>query len=689
VAQLNDQSAPYKTLQQAIDAVFWALTSFQASGQATGNEQGIVFALPGLYGPQANGSGDVFPIRLRDRVHVQGLGARRCVVRFDPTGASKVSFRWPLGPACGAQRPSPPCLGPPTGGAHDIHANINTPEVIPSHVLFDGRSLVQGALFPANNASGVPPVWASGPDTTERIDGFTFQGGDVQLLFGNLEELMKYEINAQVTNCLFDMLDGWTPQGTTSQVAGPHFGIMMNKVFTKQPGMAGAYLEQRILIANNTFILAQYLGGLSTPTYQALSDAVAIIDVTDPSCFGAGGEEPDPDPTLRGLGNPVIMNNLFRTTPGGLAGLQMALLGLDLNDSLIDITLSPTPPTGNFRPTNAFATTRVVTAPGSATSSNCVFFSEPRAQTQVAPNGTWFGQGIYSPSTPSLTLPVPAVALWDGGAAGTDPGFVGEFLSDPQGGNAGSVRDWRLLPDSPLIDAGFGPTPGLWYIWRPGEPPTIPISVTDSACNLIQGFLWDGEEYGNPRTVGASIDIGFDEAHLYAVAGSWADDSNSHNDPTPLNAGAGQGQSTRHVIFPRLTNGVALAGATVQGFGVARQAPPAVPGGVPAWTQPPGTLAGPFVKTDPALPIYYRTRYISHTNAGGNNPAAGWTFALSVTPKSWPNPISPPNGQMLQFYEQLLVDVEPASPFFYYDMEFEVTRTDTTVLFGNLQTEYR
>jgi hypothetical protein len=73
-------------------------------------------------------------------------------------------------------------------------------------------------------------------DTVERIDGFTFEGGDMQVLFANFE-LLDYELSAHVTNCVFDMRDNWTAPlpappigpGVTTTISGPHFGIVMCK----------------------------------------------------------------------------------------------------------------------------------------------------------------------------------------------------------------------------------------------------------------------------------------------------------------------------------------------------------------------------------------------------------------------------------------------------------------------------
>lgn len=53
IGQINDPNAPFKTLQAAIDAVH-AHLGYQWTQNAT--TQGIVYALPGLYGQHGQGS---------------------------------------------------------------------------------------------------------------------------------------------------------------------------------------------------------------------------------------------------------------------------------------------------------------------------------------------------------------------------------------------------------------------------------------------------------------------------------------------------------------------------------------------------------------------------------------------------------------------------------------------------------
>ena len=93
--QVNDIDAPFRTIQYAINALEHHLVSaFNAGNPAV---QGLVYALPGIYGP--SGNGEFFPIHMRDRVHVQGQGARGCVIRglAIPGSYTPTAFVFPVG----------------------------------------------------------------------------------------------------------------------------------------------------------------------------------------------------------------------------------------------------------------------------------------------------------------------------------------------------------------------------------------------------------------------------------------------------------------------------------------------------------------------------------------------------------------------------------------------------------------
>ncbi len=109
-----------------------------------------------------------------------------------------------------------------------------------------------------------------------------------------------------------------------------------------------------------------------------------------------------------------------------------------------------------------------------------------------------------------------------------DPVFVGELLTTQL--QVAGVRDWRVMPGSPVIDLGY-------------YAPTIALangaSFADSGCAELQTFDWDGEGYGNPRLVNGSPDLGFDEFHMLVMSGTYTPDSICHNrndmTATPVN----------------------------------------------------------------------------------------------------------------------------------------------------------
>jgi len=255
----------------------------------------------------------------------------------------------------------------------------------------------------------------------------------------------------------------------------------------------------------------------------------------------------------------------------------------------------------------------------------------------------------------------PAVTLWDGFSTASgefDPRFVGELLSThPAGYNRPGTpaRDWRLLPDSPLIDKALSPNGGDLIVGMNN------VVYAESSCDKVMTFDWDGEEYGNPRRVGAAIDIGFDEFHQMIMCGSYANDSNSHGSLNPsaphLNASAGQGTTTRVILLPPQA-----AGHQMRLFGVLQQIP-APPRPIAAWTRPKGTLAIPYV--DPNRPPDYRRRYINDGHPGCSPTGTlTWPYRvvsqLPVTPFVWSQPLGAP-AQVLppgQGSSQVLVVVQ-------------------------------
>lgn len=83
---VDDRTLPYATINAAI-------VGLQNAG-ANAARQGLVHALPGLYADD-NVIPQSFPIRMRPHVHVQGAGAKECVLRVRST-SSGLSPYWPL-----------------------------------------------------------------------------------------------------------------------------------------------------------------------------------------------------------------------------------------------------------------------------------------------------------------------------------------------------------------------------------------------------------------------------------------------------------------------------------------------------------------------------------------------------------------------------------------------------------------
>jgi len=637
----------------------------------------VVYALPGVYGDHGdNSSKDILPIVMRERVHVKGVGANRCIIRGSLINQSFFpSFIfWPTGP---------------TQGTNQL-----------LQVLVNMAAINSRAPTPSNHN---PPPWGllSGgvvPDQREILSGFTFQGGAVQVYVPS--GYVDQEQTAIVSNCVFDMRHGFSPNPSdpNTTLPGPYFGIMMAKKFlVNSPG----YPDQKVLIANNTFIMGQWgrdLAGTEQWIGSARDEAVAVIDVTNPLCQGGGG---DCDETLRGIGNPGLINNVFRTKPGTS---QRALLGIDEDDTLIQGDYPAL-----YLQTNAFAVLRNGSDGGNAT-----FHSQAMHSSQLAPAANDLGFGVHpaiygcdadtdakneacgisgpscpSPSCTPATAPLPIVAIFEDSNTEYDPGFIGEYLSTQFPG-LGSYVDWRLLPgsssaDSPLKDRGFFPATGQDITMKNGS--SFPLSNFKEA----NPFEWDGEGYGNPRTVDASPDIGFDEIHLVNMAGSYGNYSSSHNVPSSLNPDALQGSTSRFLFFRRSAGGVDLIQSNELKINGANEMPTMHP---PAWYRPPGTLETP--PKDTSLPIGYRSKYISFRAS----PPAPWSEVIAVQTnfKSY-SPLSHASATVdLQFgLASVIVDDEcmggpPCSEtYFNTQVVFSTapSPTGSPVLRSNLQAEFR
>lgn len=559
---IGDPNKPFLRLNDAIDSL--ALISSPSN-------PGLVIAGPGIYSGDTNR--ESLPVIMKDYVNLQGVGARRCVIRGD-----------------GSQTPFQPFWPTPPLGDRPF-----------KEILVD-FSFIED-------------------DTSESmIDGFTFQGGDVQVY----AEPEFYAITGRVSNCLFDLVENG-PLG----LYGPSFGLLM--VHPYQPEF-GSYLDIQLNVLNNTFIQGRDPDGFPNGNETvAISENVAICDVRDPN-----GDPEEPD--LDGIGNPNIQNNLIRSL--AFAG-RTALLGIDAGDTSV---------AGAFPgETNAYGCP-LVAATISPLCSDAGGHSNPMFASNI----------LGAPPKPRVEI-IPFLG-------GKDPAFVGEMLNakfgptDPNPA-LGDYIDWRLLPDSELIDKGLGPNGGGRITATNGtfyeEDPMFPE---------LHSYDWDHEGYGNPRIGGAAVDIGFDEAGPLIVAGSYGNSSNSHNNPwDPMIA---QGQPRRYMILPE--DGFALWVVTWSAF---------QPG--LGWSNPPGTLNPPQVIPDDPPNVIITPPY----NFGYLGVPLG--FGLLQLPFNAPKvPFTNPQDGTSHEFGLLKFGLQDTPTTLLMNQQLILVTPSNEVLLSNLQTEY-
>ncbi|MDP1793990.1 MAG: hypothetical protein Q8K63_07605, partial [Acidimicrobiales bacterium] len=499
---------------------------------------------------------------------------------------------------------------------------------------------------------------------------------------------------ARISNCLFDLRHNWSPTGdATVALAGPFFGIMMQRPATYDSSVYGlpvGYLDGRTLIAHNTFVFARWGDTADNDGWESESrpQTVGIIDFTFTSCASI----PDADDRFRGVGNPCITSNVFRTrpAPSGATVLPFAMLGIGDEDTRVKTV------TGYIQ-TNAFDPARVG-------STNNYFWSLPVASSMVdftGGIGKWNCQvspiggacGTQSNPCSAIATPTqPAAPIWDG-SNGLDPAFVGEYIATSTA--LVDYRDWRLLPGSPLENLGYMPPPGgpRAFITSPHvdsqgvSDPTwhFPIDLPEE----LHLFQWDGEHWGNPRVVDGAPDIGFDERGLLICAGNWANDSNSHNQPWFMQPGVTPGSSTRYFILPDSAGGVAL-NVPNRSLRVYQSilTPPSPPATGNGWINPPLSLANP--PSSSALPLYYRTKYIAFTQA---LPWPDQALVAAVGGPYWLLGGATPQAA-LSFRLVGQIDDECSPPpctESYFDMQAVVLETSSSnvLLRSNMQGEYR
>lgn len=450
---LGDRSRPYRTIAKAAKEV---------SGAVAGTaDAGLVHCLPGTYSPSTNG--EPLPLAMADGVHVRGKGAQECVIR-------------------GAGAPNAPVFLPvaPLGAT------------AMQEVLVDFGAVTPALADPAS------------------IDGFTFLGGDVQVLF------LAYqgEARGRVSNCLFDLRH--VPE---KGLQGPAFGILMVSPYLGANSFG--YRPCRPHVLHCTFV--QGYRPAAGPVEVARPASAAICDVTDntgdPLLISGQANYP----ALRGIGAPSVQNCIFRSLP---EAPRTALLGLDDTDTTaILIPGLPIP-----LPSNAFALA---------------------LNGQTTFDTTWTYASAYLGTPPS-----PCVDL-----TATDPAFVGEMVGDlnlQAGLSATAVRDFRLLFDSPLVNRGR--TTPLHF---PGCAASLLFAPNGTSYQepLLAGYLhgslrFDGEGYGNPRVAYSWMnpglfpmpDLGFDESESLVVSGSYANESRSHG--KPWDATIPYGDFTRWYFLP-------------------------------------------------------------------------------------------------------------------------------------------
>ena len=665
--QINNPHAPTLTINFAIAiASDYLRSSYDA--QTNADQQAVIHLLPGIYGPvAAGGNGETFPINMADRVHVRGVSARRCVVRGN--GSQLTKIYWPSQGSCGSG--SPP-------GFRDREVLVN--------FSASGRF--------SRNVLGELPPWACNPnfeETIELLDSVTLQGGEVQVYFGWQLTELPVPLSARISNCLFDMRNGFAVEAGPA-LLGPKIGVLMAKTWTDEDAWGGiatgsGYMDQKVHIVNNTFVMAEFVKDpLPSQTgwfYKAVPGAVGVMDATYGICGSTSVG--DPVKTIRGVGHPGIQNNVFRTfTTGAPANLNaMAMVGITADDAVLQV---------GPKDTNAYCVDRsgyLSAVPGAPDES---MISYPVASTQTGLVDLGAGNcsmpGVIleplwngNPLSPVPAPGSPAVKTWDGNTTlgpQSDPAFVGEYLRTVTPVK-NTYRDWRLLPGSPLKDQG------RWdgvNAFANGE------GYPELSCDMLKVALWDSESYGSPRIIDTNPDIGFDELHLAVVCGSYSNHCFSHNLAAYLNPFVQSEQNTRFALVPKFAAQQALAGRTLR-FLSNERVPPQPQDNGPAWTIPPGSLTAPAIQ--PASPAGYNLLY---TTTG--NPlswAQGFSSILGLSLEvPFPNWQGAPNMTPFAFYQvQLPQDNEGAGFASWVNLQPLVTQPGggAAVLWGNMQPEFR
>ncbi len=492
-----------------------AITVLRGAG-ADPTTNGIVHALPGLYASD-NPTPQTFPIEMRPYIHLQGAGAKECVLRVRP-GPTTFTYSpyWPLTTGLG-RRP--------------------------------GSTIAVDFTFQTQLAS------------PSMFDGFTIQGADIQV-YAETEAGSRSGI---VSNCVFDMR-----HGGYELLEGPFFGVMVAAIYFGENGID--YFDMPFYLFNNTFLQGVLYGEDDVDVDLSRPDSVAICNLNDPAppCSFPICLE-DPDPTIRGVSDLHIQNNLIRCLDGAP---RTAMLGIGSDDTQVIVSSRP----GTYD-SNAFDAAMV--------------------------GGASVPGGVFSSAIPldavsgAVLTPVPAVNL-----TAADPGFVGEFLSDTSAPPA-QIRDARLLPDSVLLDMGASPAwdGGCTAPFQAGNLLLYTDVTRDSA---LSSFDFDGDGHGNLRIVGDDVDIGFHEIDIVTQAGSFGNDTKSHHLPYDTTLGVDSlgipripaGTPNRDYVFGAPTLFAHLS--QMYGFNPAIGQVWTTTG---PWTHMPGSVAFPTNEIAPGAPI--------------------------------------------------------------------------------------
>lgn len=212
---VDNPSFPFLTLQAAISQTSSVILSDPG-------KEGLVHAMPGLYSDDPSiGNGESFPIAMASGVHVQGFGAKECVLRMTCDITCADTSRVFL-PVCDI------------GYVDDVF------------VLVD---------------------MTTGDEFETSIENFTFQGGDVQVsVYGEASS------SGRISNCIFDMTYENPALGRK-----PHFGVLMTSLWD---AATQEYPALSYNIFNNTFVQGWTPGG-NCGDLTADLDAVAICNAND------------------------------------------------------------------------------------------------------------------------------------------------------------------------------------------------------------------------------------------------------------------------------------------------------------------------------------------------------------------------------------------------------------------------